>query len=135
MALIEANWKPTARQLRQFGGACFVAFPLIAWIWGAPLASLAWPAAAGGLCAVVGFVFPRVLLPLFLAISVIAYPIGIVVGEVGLVLIYFGVVLPLGLTFRLLRRDPLDRALEPEAETYWQAGAGARDPASYYRQF
>lgn len=134
MALIEANWRPTTRQLRQFGVACLVAFPLLGWIWGAAASVLLWLVVAGAACALVGFVFPKLLVPLFVGITAVTLPIGIVVGELGLLFLYFFVLLPIGLTFRLLGRDPLEREADPEAESYWRARGQGVDPASYYRQ-
>ena len=34
MKLIEINWQPTDRQLRQFGVICLVALPALGWLWG-----------------------------------------------------------------------------------------------------
>ena len=34
MKLVEIDWHPTNRQLRQFGGLCLFALPGIAWLWG-----------------------------------------------------------------------------------------------------
>lgn len=40
--------------------------------------------------------------------------------KVGLTLVYFLAVLPIGLILRATGKDPLDRKLEPEATTYWK---------------
>ena len=35
MQLVEINWNPTERQLRQFSSMCFIGLPFIGWLWGA----------------------------------------------------------------------------------------------------
>ncbi len=52
MALIETNWNPTSRQLRQFGGLCLVALPLLGWLWSASSTMIATLAGIGLLIAV-----------------------------------------------------------------------------------
>jgi hypothetical protein len=42
---------------------------------------------------------------------------------------------PFALLFRVLGRDALQRRLEPESQTYWQARAAQRDKLSYFRQW
>ena len=36
MKLIQANWNPAPRQLRQFAATCLIVAPLLGWLWGAP---------------------------------------------------------------------------------------------------
>jgi hypothetical protein len=134
MTLIEINWKPTDRQLRQFGCICLVALPLVAWLWGGGPRLIVGLAVAGGLLAAAGWAWPQVLRPVFLALSLMATPIGLLLGELAMLLIYFGVFLPIGLVFRVIGRDALGRRFEPEASSYWQPKKQPRDVASYYRQ-
>ena len=71
---------------------------------------------------------------LFLALAIVATPIGMVVGELALLLIYFGCFLPIGLVFRLFRRDALQLTIDRQAESYWERKRQPRSAASYYRQ-
>ena len=135
MAIVDINWQPTARQLRQFGGICLVALPLVGWFWGAGTTLIAVLAAIGAAVLALSWIAPPTVKPIFLALSVIAIPIGMVIGEIALVLIYFGVFLPMGLAFRLFVGDPLDRALYRSAVSYWQKKKPADGPASYFRQW
>ena len=57
-----------------------------------------------------------------------------VIGELALFLVYFGVVLPVGLVARIARRDALKMKFDREATSYWEAKSKPRDTASYYRQ-
>jgi len=51
-----------------------------------------------------------------------------------LVLVFFLVFAPVGLALRLLGKDPLQRRLQPEAETYW-IPRRPKDPKHIERQF
>jgi len=134
MKLVEINWEPTDRQLRQFGVICLVALPLVGWFWGANTLTLGLIAGIGLLLAIVSIVGPQAVKPLFLALTIVATPIGMVIGEVAMLSIYFGVFLPMGLLFRLLRRDALQMKMERNAKTYWQEKSKPSSMAAYYRQ-
>ncbi|MCA9217369.1 MAG: hypothetical protein KDB27_30080 [Planctomycetales bacterium] len=135
MPLIEANWNPSPRQLRQFGIICLIAIPLVAWFWFSESTQIIVIAAiAGGVAAVAGLVYPKTLLPLFVVLMVVATPIGMVVGELAMMTIYFLVFLPIGLLFRLMNRDRLDRSLQREASSYWMPKKRPSSLSSYYRQ-
>ena len=135
MSLIKANWDPTPRQLRQFGCITFLALPLILWIWGAGGSSIAVAALVGAAVACVGVVRPRSIRPLFVALMFVTIPIGIVVSEILLALIYFGVFLPLGVMMRLVKGDHMGLTIDRNATTYWHNKQAPKGPASYYRQF
>ena len=134
MKLIELNWNPTSRQLRQFGGVSVVALPLITWVWGGSIDLILTMLGIGGLLAGIGLLVPSMLRPVFVAVSVIGAPIGMVIGELTLLLIFFGVFVPLGLFFRLIRRDALQLKIDRDCDSYWQPKRGPSSVASYYRQ-
>jgi hypothetical protein len=133
MKLVEMNWSPTARQLRQFGLISLVALPALGWLWGGGLPLVAALAVAGALMALLGLAYPRSLRPVFLGLSLLAIPIGIVVGEVALAVVYFGVVTPTAWISRRFGHDPLQRNFQPDAASYWQPKRPPQGPASYLR--
>ena len=49
-------------------------------------------------------------------------------------LLFYGVLTPIGLFFRLIGRDALQRRIEPERETYWQPHEQAK-VRRYFKQF
>jgi hypothetical protein len=57
-----------------------------------------------------------------------------VVGELLLVVIYFGVFTPVALFFKLIRRDALARDFDPAASSYWTCKAQPADVQQYFRQ-
>ena len=134
MTLVEINWRPTDRQLRQFGAICLVGLPLVAWVWGAHWQVIGGLAAAGLALAAAGWAAPQSLKWVFLGLTVLAAPIGMVIGELALLLIFFAVFLPIGLALRWTKGDPLQLKLDRQADTYWQPKPPPKNVASYYRQ-
>ena len=134
MKLIEINWNPTNRQLRQFGLISLAAIPLIGWIWGATVEVVGWCAVAGAVLALVGGLYPRALKPVFLGLTLLALPIGLVMGELAMFTIYITVFFPIGIIFRILRRDRLRIRVSRSDSTYWQLKKQPAGPASYFRQ-
>ena len=144
MAAVSINWKPTDRQLRQFGWVCCVALPLLAWLFAGKPGWRDWQpfhtrlvgglACAGAVLAVLGSLWPQILKPIFVGAMVVTFPIGLVISEVVLVLIYLIAFVPVALVFRLIGRDALERRLDRRASTYWQTKTQAPDKKSYLRQ-
>lgn len=134
MSLIEIPWNPTQRQLRQFGCVCAVVLPLIVWWWNGSGAWIGGAAGIGLLIATFSFVAPLLVKPLFVGMSVVAAPIGIVVGSVALALIYYGLFFPMGMIMRLVGRDVLQRKINRQQSSYWEDKSVPKGPASYYRQ-
>lgn len=136
MALVKVNWEPADRQLRQFSAISFVAIPLLAWIWsGQNPTAVAVAAALAFVIGGVGVAVPRLMKPVFIGLTLVTIPIGIVMGEVAMLLIYGGLLVPIGLYFRLTGRDSLRLSRQREAQSYWLPKRQAPNAVSYYRQF
>ena len=154
MAIFEINWRPKRRQLRQFGLAAGVLLPLGAWwmttqtslagwIWrGTPLVwdggnitLVAAAAAVGALAALTALLKPVLLRYPFIILSVLTAPIGLVLGEVLVATIYFGIFAPIGVLFRVTGRNPLQWRFQPVAKSYWQPKRYRRTPQSYFQPF
>ena len=131
--LLDVNWNPTNRQLMQFGLISLIALPFIGWLWGGWEIAI-WCAAVGGVLALVGLIFPRALKPVFLGLTLVALPIGMVIGELAMIIIYFAVFLPIGIFFHVSRRDRLQLRTDRSNDSYWQRKRQPTGPASYYRQ-
>ena len=137
MVGFEIPWRPSTRILRQFSGLWLAATGLMAWRFGVtfsaniPLAIAAIAACIG----VSGLLWPWTVRPLFVTLMVVTAPIGWAVSHVLLGIIFFGLFTPIGLVFRILRRDVLQRSFEADAETYWQPKLMPTDSARYLRTF
>ena len=135
MSFVEINLSPSRRQLFQFGCAAAVVFPAVAWLWNATPQIIAVLALVGAALAVCGYFAPSLVKPFYLTLTLLTFPIGLVVSELIMLAIYFGVFLPIGLVFRLMRRDALERKLDRDATSYWQRKKPPRDLSSYFRQW
>ncbi len=139
MAVLDIQWTPSPRELRQFAviwfpAACAVVGSVV-YLRAGALGAAACVWVFGAAVAVIGGARPRAVRPLYLALVCLTYPIGWAVSHILLALIFFAMFAPLGLFLRFLGRDPLQRRFDPEAESYWTPRPPARDPESYFRQF
>ena len=135
MSLVQLNWNPEERQLKQFGLFSLILLPFVVWLWGGSWTSVGVSVAIGGVIAAIGVVAPHVLKPLFLGLSLILMPIGIVVGELLLLLVYVLVFIPIGIIFKLMGRDRLQLKINRECSSYWQDKQLPKSPGRYYQQF
>ena len=148
MALVQINWRPDRNELRKFGFISLVAFGLLGvWlfirqsIFGVELspgaarigAYLCWALAGGSLAG--SLTVPETLRPLYVILTAISLPIGFVVSHVLMALIFYGLLTPIGLFFRITGRDALQRRIDPSAKSYWQTRQVVQDRARYFKQF
>ncbi len=134
--MIEINFHPTDRQLRTFGLTSLLALPLAAELWTrGSLAAVVYATAIGGLLAAVGIAWPRGLRPLLVAIHIVTAPLVLLIHDLVLSLAFFAVVVPVGLVFRLIGRDPLQLKIDRGAASYWQPKKQCRDVRSYFRRW
>lgn len=134
MNLVEITRHPTNRQLQQFGVICLLMLPFVGWLWSGSQSLLIWLAGIGSVIAVLSFLYPGAIKPLFVSLMLITAPIGMLIGEIAMFLIYSIVFLPIGLCFRIVSRDRLRLQQDPESATYWQRKQRPKSVASYYRQ-
>lgn len=64
-----------------------------------------------------------------------ALPVGWSISRVLLAAVWYGVVTPIGIGMRLLGRDPIDRRIDLEADSYWIERQGPQGVDRYFRQF
>jgi MFS family permease len=145
--MIEIDWRPDDRTLRQFGVIALFGFSFLAAIawWELLVFSFglgeARPIVAGvfavlaGLSALFSLVAPRANLPIYLGLTVVAYPIGFVLSYLIMGFLFFVMITPVGLFFRLTGYDPLQRRFDRGATTYWTDPRPRRAKESFFRQF
>lgn len=135
--MMEINWEPARKELRQFGFLCLAFFGGIA----------AWKAAHGGVTltveilatfaavgGVLGALAPQLLKWIYVGWIVAVFPIGWTISHLLLGFIYYGVVTPIGLLIRALGHDPMNRKFDADAKSYWSKHDQA-PVARYFRQF
>ena len=134
--MLDINWNPSARELRQFAGIWLPAFAAItgtlAYRSGSVrLAGVIWGLAA--LIALAGVFRPRSVKGIFVGWMLAAYPIGWTVSHIVLGIVYFVLFTVVGLIMRALRYDPMERSAN--RASYWRQRPDRSEAATYFRQF
>lgn len=143
MSLVKLNWKPTPKQLRQFGVVFLTGFMIIG------LVKYFWPftfllhqdknvgiiamliGVIGGGLALTGTI---VGMPLYYLWMGIAFVMGNIMSRVIIVLIYYGVVTPLAITSWAVGRDRL-QLKKTKNDSYWHDISLPAEAEKYERQF
>ena len=126
------------RELRRFGAVLAVAFPavfclLLPWLFSRPIPW--WPLAVSGALLALAAVAPAALAPVERVWLRIGHALGFVNTRILLTLLFFLLVLPLGLLLRLMRKLPIERRFDPDAATYRVASAHSDDPNAMEKPF
>ena len=146
--MIELNLTPDTKTLRQFGWIALGGFCLLAALSHFELLVFSTPkmvglkptlmAIFGGLaayCALSSLVWPKANLPVYVGLTLLAYPIGFVLSHVIMGSLFFLVITPVGIVLRSLGNDPLHRAYEPDSDSYWIDSRPERPKESYFKQY
>ena len=144
MSLIQIDWKPDAKKLRQFAVIWLVGFGIFgciaAWKSGAFLGSGKWTApyvlwTMAAVIGVIGMIAPEVVRPVYVGWMALGLPIGYVMTHVLFGLLYFVVFTGIAVFFRLIGRDKMLRKFDKAAKTYWIRRDSPPPPRSYFKQF
>jgi hypothetical protein len=135
----EKNLHPSLRTLRQFGGLSVIFFSYGAFVQGYLRHQTNLAVVFAGLAATIGLlalIKPSFIRPIYVGAMVITFPIGWVVSRVLLGLIYYGLITPIALVFRLIGRDALSLKHQSETKTtYWLPKVISTDPQRYFRMY
>lgn len=131
-------WNPSRKTLSEFSEAWLVVFgmvaaPLSVWRGHDRWAIAFWAIALSG--RLLGLFCPAILRPIFLGMILASWPIGWVVSNLTLGVIYFGVVTPIGIALRLRRGDLLNGRPSSASPSYWRDLRGAERPSDYLRPY
>ena len=133
----ELNKNPTRKDLLSFGlifaGGMGAIGALNLLRWDKPSTAMVFFALAGA-------VFLLSLIPpvgrlLYILWMGLGLTIGFFTAPVIMLVVYVIVIIPVGLWFKVTRRDTMRRQLDPSAKSYWEDYPGSDDPASYIRQY
>ena len=134
--MLTPDWHPGPRQLRQFGVGVLVLLAGFAgslWYRSGSLRAGVIPAILGAAVCLIGLLFPFALRPVYRLLALVALPIGWVVSELVLRIVFYVVLTPLGVLFRIMGRDAL-HLRRRDASTYWWETKREKEPSSYFRQ-
>jgi hypothetical protein len=134
--MLAPNWYPGNKQLRQFAAACLPGFGLIGWMvlhktGSMTAAQVLW--SIGGVAFLMGLAIPRSVQPLYSLLMFITLPIGWLVSNLLLRVIFYCVLTPIGLVFRMSGRDALHLKRQ-NVQSYWKDRPQRLNLADYYRQ-
>ena len=143
MSLVKLNWKPSPKELRQFGAIFGIGFLLIGlakyfWIWNRlferdeKLGTIL--ILTGVVVGAIGLTGTKLALPFYWFWIGIAFVLGNIMSRIVITLIYYGVITPMGLVARLSGRDKL-QLKKRAVQSYWQDISLSSDPEKYERQF
>ena len=129
---------PTASALRQFAGAWLVFF-LAAGVHRYVARGQHQVGIALGAMAIVvgvaGLIRPAAVRWLFVGATVLAFPIGWVVSQIMLAVMFYGIITPMAVLFRLRGRDLLARKPAPNRASFWAPKQTPEDMGAYFRQY
>lgn len=143
--MINIDLNPEDRKLIQFGWVGLFAFALTGFLvankqevfdgannWTIPV--VLWVLSA--LCPLMSVFCPRALFPIYIILSIIAIPIGYIVSNLIVTIIFYLFIVPIGIYFRIIGRDELFVRTEKRSkESYWVCSTTTKSLKSYFRQF
>ena len=121
MAMMPIKWRPSARELRWFAGLLIAFFAGVAGLWWRRSGQTTGPVVMASVALVIGLIglmIPAAIRWVYVVWMVAVWPIGWAVSHVLLALIFFGVIMPIGLILRILGRDPMRKNFDRFAKTY-----------------
>jgi hypothetical protein len=130
--------KPDAKALRQFAAAWlgfFGGVGLYQWLAKGRVELGVGICGAALVIGVMGLIKPQAVRWIFVAWMVLAFPIGWAISQLTLLILFFGLITPIALFFRLRGRDLLSRKLAPERTSFWIEKNTPTDSRSYLNQY
>jgi hypothetical protein len=139
MSLIEINWCPKRKELRNFGIIALIASIVLSlllfWLKNLDIKWLIAICCIGFtifLCSIISDKLTRII---YLGLMLVTLPVGWIVSFILLASFYFLLLTPLGLIFRLIGRDTLHRKFDPKAESCWLKWHPPNTTERYFHQF
>ena len=139
MSLVSVNWNPTRKDLNGFRLIAVVAGVLVATLlFTLKHVDIRWCAVVAGAGFAIGFsgfISLKLTRVIYVVMMAVTLPIGFVISLVLMAVFYFGLITPVGLVFRLIGRDAMQRRCDPQARTYWIPHEQTTKPERYFQQF
>jgi len=139
MVLVDINWNPDRNELRKFGETSLAMLTVIAlvfyWLDRLTAITSLYLCAAGLVIFILSRISTKLVKPFYLLLYAMALPIGFILTLILMAVVYFIILTPIGLIFRLIRRDPLRRKFDPQTKTYWAPHHSPDSLKRYFNQF
>jgi hypothetical protein len=139
MSLVEINWRPNRKDIRNFGIIALAASVILSL-----LLYLLKDLAIQWIIIIIGIGFiiflssvisAKLSRMIYVGLILVTLPIGWLVSFILLASFYFLLLTPLGLIFRLLGRDPLRRRFDSAIDSYWLPRHPTDNLDRYFHQF
>jgi hypothetical protein len=122
------------KELRKFGLVMAAAFLSLGGLRFGWHGAFPWvPASLAGTFLVLGLAAPRVLGPVYAAWMKFALALNWTMTRVLLTAAFYGLITPTAVFHKLFASDPLKRAWEPDAESYWEPPDSQPDDLEQYK--
>lgn len=137
MAIVDINLNPTRRELKWFAGLLIPFSAVVAWMVSDGFVNSVrgyLVVGIGTTLGVAGLLSPAFIRYVYIAWMVAVTPIAFVVSNLIVAVVYYLVVIPIGLMMRFSGRDAL--ALQNQHESsYWVPKEPIKDSRRYFRQY
>ncbi len=139
MSLVEINWRPNYKELRNFGIIALIASAVLSVLLyllkGLTIQWIIIIIGIGFIIFLSSVISEKLTRIIYVGLILAALPIGWLVSFILLASFYFLLLTPLGLIFRLLGRDPLRRRFDSSADSYWLLRRPPDNLDRYFHQF
>jgi hypothetical protein len=138
MAIVDINWNPSRKELKTFSLLLIVFFAIVAGLAygkGAAIETACLIAGGGTVVGIAGVLSPAFIRVVYVVWMAAVFPIGFVVSNVVLAVVFYGVVWPIGIFTKLTGRNALQLGFDRKSKTYWNVRPPMNDPRRYFRQY
>jgi multisubunit Na+/H+ antiporter MnhG subunit len=138
MRWTDLNFRPEAKVLRQFALLWLVFFSgigIFQWLARGHAGVGMTLGAIGCVLGILGLIWPKALCWLYVSCMAASFPIGWLLSQVMLAVLFYVIITPIALLFRLRGRDLLQRRRDPNRKSLWLPKSLPHDVRSYFRQY
>jgi hypothetical protein len=139
MSLVEINWQPNRKELRNFGVIALIASVMISlllcWLRGLGIQWIIIICSIGFIIFLSSIISAGLTRIIYVGLILITLPIGWMVSFILLAIFYFLILMPIGLVFRVMGRDLLCRKFDSTADSYWLPRRSPDGNERYFHQF
>ena len=138
MRWTDLNFRPEPKVLRQFALlwlVFFIGFGTFQWLARGNTNIGTILGAIGGVLGILGLIRPDAIRWLYIVCMAVSFPIGWLLSQVMLAVLFYAIITPIALLFRLRGRDLLQRKRDPDQKSLWLPKSLPQDVRSYFRQY
>jgi hypothetical protein len=136
--MIELDLNPPLKTLRQFAAAwlvLFLAWGMHHWLVRDDHSIALFIGLLGVVVGGTGLITPRFVRWIYAGCTLLAFPIGWMVSQIALMVLFYCILTPIALFFRVRNRDALGRKPASGKTTFWTRKATPQDIRNYLRQY